>query len=154
MATDLRDGLRLCRLAEVLTGRPHLLDSTRYPSDRRPVRVANLQLALDAFVAAGLPLRGTAVAHRQQGGAGGGSGGSGGGASVMAAAAAAASGMLAAGELVDGDREMTLCLLWRLILHFQLPQVRSTARTARIARLRGLLSVAPTAVPGLPCCGA
>lgn len=31
---------------------------------------------------------------------------------------------LAAADLVDGDREMTLCLLWRLILHFQLPQAR------------------------------
>ena len=105
MATDLRDGLRLCKLAELLTGQARLLDSTRYPSDRRPVRVANLQLALDAFAAAGLPLRG-AVVRRQQGGEG----------------AAAA---LAAGELVDGDREMTLCLLWRLILHFQLPQVQN-----------------------------
>lgn len=28
---------------------------------------------------------------------------------------------------MDGDREMTLCLLWRLILHFQLPQLISLA---------------------------
>ena len=77
-------------------------DSTRYPSDRRPLRVANLQLALDRFVAAGLP--------------------------AAAVSAAAANGGVSAGQLVDGDREVTLRLLWRLILHFQLPQVRPSAQ--------------------------
>lgn len=62
------------------------------------MRVANLQLALDQFARVGLPLRGVR-SHQGR---------------VVT---------LAAADLVDGDREMTLCLLWRLILHFQLPQV-------------------------------
>ncbi|KAL4423889.1 hypothetical protein ABPG75_001190 [Micractinium tetrahymenae] len=102
LATDLRDGLRLCKLAELLTGKnvQRFFDSTRYPSDRRPVRVANLQLALEQFARAGLPLRSVRT-HQGK---------------VVT---------LAAADLVDGDREMTLCLLWRLILHFQLPQLIS-----------------------------
>lgn len=86
-------------------GERGFFDGTRYPSDRRPVRVANLQLALGRFARAGMALQGaTRTAAR-------------GGGLVP----------LAAGDLVDGDREMTLCLLWRLILHFQLPQLVSLA---------------------------
>lgn len=69
------------------------------------MRVANLQLALESFQAAGLPLGGSARSAQRGGGL----------------------APLAAGDLVDGDREMTLCLLWRLILHFQLPQARAWA---------------------------
>ena len=107
LATDLRDGLRLVKLAALLTGQPRLLDSTRYPSDRRPVRVANLQLALDSLARAGMSLQGLRSAR----------------AGAAAGAASASTAVVSAAELVDGDREMTLHLLWRLILHFQLPQV-------------------------------
>lgn len=34
LAVDLRDGLRLCRLAEALGGRPGLFDTARFPSDK------------------------------------------------------------------------------------------------------------------------
>jgi hypothetical protein len=168
MATDLRDGLRLCRLAELLTGascgirplrmsaashlcgsgwlpafngssgslfsfvisfpsccctgHPRFFDTARFPSDRRPVRLANLQLALNQFARAGLPPQ--RLLSRQQQGARqqvlAGDGGS-------LSAPTAAPVLLAASDLVDGDREMTLCLLWHLILHFQLPQVTLSA---------------------------
>lgn len=39
------------------SGHTGFFDGTRFPSDRRPLRVANMQLALDAFARAGLPLQ-------------------------------------------------------------------------------------------------
>lgn len=137
-------------------GQHGFFDGTRFPSDRRPVRVANLQLALDAFARAGLPLQvclwprclGACTCARVccccsicrfalnplrdvstvygacpssqvhtillQG-------------APRSATRGGGQAPLAAGDLVDGDREMTLCLLWRLILHFQLPQLISLA---------------------------
>lgn len=44
-------------LVPLVAGQPRFFDGTRFPSDRRPVRVANLQLALDQFAQAGLPLQ-------------------------------------------------------------------------------------------------
>lgn len=50
LAVDLRDGLRLCKLAAVLTAQPALFDAAaRFPADRRPVRLANVALALQHF---------------------------------------------------------------------------------------------------------
>ena len=99
LAVDLRDGLRLCKLAEALGGRPGLFDAARFPSDkcgggavsltgsipaaidvsvsqvavfygtpsptatiswhvlcRRPIRLANVALALGELGKAGLSL--------------------------------------------------------------------------------------------------
>ena len=56
LAVDLRDGLRLCRLAEVLAGRPGLFDAARFPSDKRPLRLHNVGLALGELAQAGLAL--------------------------------------------------------------------------------------------------
>ncbi len=50
--------LNLCSLILCSCAVQHgFFDGTRFPSDRRPVRVANMQLALDAFARAGLPLQ-------------------------------------------------------------------------------------------------
>lgn len=49
LAVDLRDGLRLCRLSEALNGRQGLPVGTRYPAQRRPDRLHNVNLALDTF---------------------------------------------------------------------------------------------------------
>lgn len=58
MAVDLRDGLRLCRLAEELTGQPGPLATARFPAIRRSDRMHNVESALKALEAGGLGLQG------------------------------------------------------------------------------------------------
>lgn len=112
LATDLRDGMRLCRLADVLlqTAGPQapavsaLVATCRFPASVRPARLHNVSLALEAAVRAGLRLPDKAdPAH--------------------ASAASPRAGVHPAAPcIVDGDRAWTLDLLWRLWLRFHLPR--------------------------------
>ncbi|KAK9814207.1 hypothetical protein WJX72_002306 [[Myrmecia] bisecta] len=102
LALDLRDGLRLCKLVETLTGMEGVLAQVRFPAKRRPSQLFNLALALEAMQEAGLPLDGIKV---QRG--------------VVT---------LRAEDISGGDREATLGLLWRLITQFQLPLLVEAAK--------------------------
>ncbi|GAB4814747.1 hypothetical protein N2152v2_001793 [Parachlorella kessleri] len=97
LAVDLRDGLRLCKLADTLLGTERLFEQARFPTDKRPVKLHNVQLALGEFMKAGLSLEGMKTLKGPS--------------------------SLQPMDIIDGDREKTLSLLWRLILLFQLPQL-------------------------------
>ena len=98
LSTDLRDGVRLCRLVEVLGGRTgddSCLKDAKFPADSRAARVHNVQLALDAAAACGVELPGRWKA-------------------------------LSAGDVVDGHLGNSLGLLYALMMHFQAPRMLPT----------------------------
>eukprot|EP00897_Mesotaenium_endlicherianum_P006778 jgi/Mesen1/6128/ME000313S05251 len=110
LATDLRDGLRLCRLLELLSPSQSLLARVRVPATTRAACLFNCDVALQALQAE------TGMRVTAPGGA-----------------------PLAAAHIVDGNRELTLALLWHIIAHWQLPAlVDSGHLRAEIARLRAL----------------
>lgn len=87
LAVDLRDGMKLSALAHLLTG---IEIVPRCPADKRPLRIQNVQAALDAFLACGM----TNASIRR---------------------AARAMKPLSPTDVVDGDREATLGLLWQIL---------------------------------------
>ena len=106
LAVDMRDGLRLCRLVEEVIkdhGAPAgaVFETTRFPATRRPDRLHNINLALDALQSVGMSFAGICGSD--------------------------AAGSPVAGAVVNGDRGVTLCLLWRLILQHELPRLADVA---------------------------
>ena len=87
LAVDLRDGVRLTRMAEILTGdtRRSLSPSLRVPAVSRLQKLHNVGVALSALEKAGVRI-----------------------------------GTLSAKDVVDGNRQGVLALLWRTIVHFKL----------------------------------
>ncbi|KAL6784966.1 hypothetical protein ACKKBG_A01865 [Auxenochlorella protothecoides x Auxenochlorella symbiontica] len=115
LAVGLRDGLRLCRLVDALTGRPGLVDAARFPAAARPARLFNVSLALEALARHGVRLEAAAPGP---------------GATPRPGVHPAAP------MLVDGDRAPTLDLLWRAFLRLDLPRrVRGQALQTEIDRL-------------------
>ncbi|CAL8472299.1 g11841 [Coccomyxa elongata] len=55
LAVDLRSGIRLLRLTELLTGDAGLVQSCHFPAERRAHRLVNMQRALAALAAADAP---------------------------------------------------------------------------------------------------
>jgi len=112
LAVDLRDGLRLCRVAEEITGHTGIVDAARFPATRRPDRLYNVAIALRALSSSGLSLLDP------------------GGTGAMRALPAV---------IVDGDREATTRLLWRLVLQCHLLILIDTAQLEmEIDHLRSL----------------
>eukprot|EP00887_Chlorella_sp_A99_P006848 scaffold2.g6848.t1 len=123
LAVDLRDGLRLCKLIDGLAARG-LFDSARFPADKRPVRLHNVGLALAEAQRAGLSLEAIPLQHR----------------GVVT---------LQPADVVDGDRELTLALLGRLALRFQLPAlVDRQAVRVELDRLRAKAGAGDGAAAG------
>ncbi|KAA6419435.1 MAG: abnormal spindle-like microcephaly-associated protein [Trebouxia sp. A1-2] len=57
MSADLKDGLRLCKLAEALTGQQNVMPASRFPAARRPQQLHNVALALNTMQKAGLSVQ-------------------------------------------------------------------------------------------------
>ncbi|KAJ7339429.1 hypothetical protein OS493_005827 [Desmophyllum pertusum] len=89
IAIDLRDGLRLTRVAELLTQDWKLSASLRVPAISRLQKIHNVDVFMNALKARGVLV----------GGVNG--------------------GVIDARHVVDGHREKTLALLWQIIFHFQ-----------------------------------
>jgi abnormal spindle-like microcephaly-associated protein len=108
LAIDMRDGLRLCRLVDqAVEGDTQgclLLEKARFPAERRPDRIFNIELALKALKNSGMDI--TSISCHSQSTAG---------STTLAAA------------IVNGDRSATLSLLWRLVLQHDLPRLAGTA---------------------------
>lgn len=95
LAVDLRDGVRLCRLVEVLAGAvgdDGCVRDAKFPADSRAARTHNVRLALDAAVAAGVELPGKWKD-------------------------------VSPADVVDGHLANTLGLLYALMMHFQAPRM-------------------------------
>lgn len=132
LSRDLRDGVRLVRLVEMLTAAdgkdndtaPLPLSSLlRVPAISRLQKVHNVKLALEALRALGLE-QDQAVPQREQHLAG-----RLGGEVVL--------GRLCPDDIVDGHREKTLSLLWAIVRHFQLDCVVSSL--TGITRMQSLV---------------
>ncbi|MCO5561716.1 hypothetical protein L7F22_015339 [Adiantum nelumboides] len=103
---DLRDGVRLCRLVQVLLADPTLLVKIKIPSDRPRRRNHNCSIALEHLARAGVK-----VVDAD-------------GCPIMA------------DDLVEGHRERVLQLLWNIMLHLQIPALVNCQRLRQeIARI-------------------
>ena len=93
LAVDMRDGLRLCCLAERISPTAgDVLRKISLSSTRRIDRMYNVKIALSAFVSIGIDTSNTPKVDG----------------SIDAP--------LSPADIVDGDKEATLCLLWRIVL--------------------------------------
>jgi len=121
LSRDLRDGVRLVRLVEVLTAADGkdgdapplpLSSSLRVPAISRLQKVHNVKIALEALRACGLQ-QDQAPPQRKQHLAG-------------RLGSTLVLGRLCPDDIVDGHREKTLGLLWAIVRHYQLDYVVSS----------------------------
>ncbi|KFK28761.1 hypothetical protein AALP_AA7G043400 [Arabis alpina] len=106
---DLQDGVRLCRAIQLLLHDPSILTKMAVPSDNRKKNLANCRLALQYLKDAGVPLKDD-------------------------------EGMMITGEdVADGDKELTISLLWNIFVHLQLPLlINGSLLTEEIYKIQGL----------------
>ncbi|KAK7264494.1 hypothetical protein RJT34_32103 [Clitoria ternatea] len=105
---DLQDGLRLCRAVQLLQHNSSILMKIVVPSDTHKKNLANCGLALQYLRQAGVSLL-------DEDGI-----------------------MIAADDIVNGDKELTLSLLWNLFVHLQIPLlVDKTSLVGEISKIRG-----------------
>ncbi|XP_028095519.1 abnormal spindle-like microcephaly-associated protein homolog isoform X3 [Camellia sinensis] len=106
---DLQDGVRLCRAIQLLQHDASILMKMLVPSDTRKKNVVNCGVALQHLKQAGVPLFD-----------GDGS-------------------MIVAEDIVSGDKELTLSLLWNIFVHLQLPLlINKTLILEEISRIQGV----------------
>lgn len=88
---DLRDGVRLCRAVQLLLHDSSILSKMLVPSDTHKKNLVNCATVIQYLKQSGMPLYDE-------------------------------DGMIILGEdLVNGDKELTLSLLWNMFVHLQLP---------------------------------
>ncbi|XP_061345573.1 uncharacterized protein LOC133291335 [Gastrolobium bilobum] len=106
---DLQDGLKLCRAIQLLQHNSSILMKIVVPSDTPKKNLANCGLALQYLRQAGVSL------HDED------------------------DTMIMADDIVNGDKELTLSLLWNMFVHLQLPLlVDKTILAGEISIIRGL----------------
>ncbi|XP_046339131.2 abnormal spindle-like microcephaly-associated protein homolog isoform X2 [Haliotis rufescens] len=89
LGVDLRDGVRLSRVLELLTGEWNLVKCLRAPAVSRLQKIHNIEMVFRTLTERGLDV------------------------------AKVDGGKIGARDVVDGHREKTLKILWHLIFHFQ-----------------------------------
>ncbi|XP_007026043.2 PREDICTED: abnormal spindle-like microcephaly-associated protein homolog isoform X2 [Theobroma cacao] len=105
---DLQDGVRLCRAIQLLQHEPSILMKMIVPSDTHKKNLANCGVALQYLRQAGVML-------------------------------CDEDGMKITGDdVADGDKELTLSLLWNMFVHLQLPLlIDKTIIADEISKIRG-----------------
>ncbi|KAJ4838684.1 hypothetical protein Tsubulata_003116 [Turnera subulata] len=106
--TDLQDGIRLCRAIQLLQNDSSILTKMALPSDTRKKNLTNCALALQYLKTAGMALNDE-------------------------------DGMtILAEDIADGDKELTVSLLWNIFVHLQLPLLlNKTILAEEILKVRG-----------------
>ncbi|KAM5588662.1 hypothetical protein ABKV19_006897 [Rosa sericea] len=105
---DLQDGLRLCRAIQLLKDDSSILMKMAVPSDTHKKHLANCGTALQYLKEAGV------VLHDDDG------------------------MMIVEDDIADGDKELTISLLWNMFVHLQLPLlVKKTTLAEEICKIRG-----------------
>ncbi|XP_043693668.1 abnormal spindle-like microcephaly-associated protein homolog isoform X1 [Telopea speciosissima] len=105
---DLQDGIRLCRAIQLLQHDASILMKMAVPSDTRKKNLANCQLAMQYLKQAAVPL------YDEDG------------------------EMILAEDVVNGDKELTLSLLWNIFVHLQLPLlINKTLLLEEISKVKG-----------------
>ncbi|BBM97555.1 abnormal spindle-like microcephaly-associated protein [Marchantia polymorpha subsp. ruderalis] len=106
---DLQDGVRLCRLVQLLAANDtFFLEHIQVPSNGRKRQIHNCQIALESLAQAGVPLEDEE------------------GCSICAE------------DIVGGNRDKVFPLLWNIMVHLQIPLLVSRPRLCQeIAKLQG-----------------
>ncbi|XP_042479101.1 abnormal spindle-like microcephaly-associated protein homolog isoform X2 [Macadamia integrifolia] len=105
---DLQDGIRLCRAIQLLQHDASILTKMAVPSDTRKRDLANCQLAMQYIKHAAVPL------YDEDG------------------------VMILAEDVANGDKELTLSLLWNIFVHLQLPLlINQTLLLEEISKVKG-----------------
>ncbi|XP_057498724.1 LOW QUALITY PROTEIN: uncharacterized protein LOC130783194 [Actinidia eriantha] len=106
---DLQDGVRLCRAVQLLQHDTSILMKIVVPSDTRKKNAVNCGIAMQHLKQAGVLLFDE-------------------------------DGSIIVGEdIVSGDKELTLSLLWNIFIHLQLPLlIKKTLLLEEISRIRGV----------------
>lgn len=106
---DLQDGLKLCRAIQLLQHNSSILTKIVVPSDTTKKKLVNCNLAIQYLRQAGVSLQDEDEM------------------------------MIVADDLVNGDKELTLSLLWNMFVRLQLPLlVDKTSLVGEISKIRGL----------------
>ncbi|PKI61011.1 hypothetical protein CRG98_018573 [Punica granatum] len=106
---DLQDGVRLCRAVQLLKQDSSILMKLTVPSDTHKKNLANCSIALRYLKEAGVPLYDD---DRME---------------------------IVADDIANGDKELTLSLLWNMFVHLQLPLlVNSEVLADEVIRISGL----------------
>ncbi|KAK7363733.1 hypothetical protein VNO77_05886 [Canavalia gladiata] len=106
---DLQDGLKLCRAIQLLQHNSSILMKIVVPSDTPKKKLTNCSLALQYLRQAGVSL------HDED------------------------DIMIVADDIINGDKELTVSLLWKMFVHLQLPLlVDKTNLVGEISKIRGL----------------
>ncbi|CAK9176695.1 unnamed protein product, partial [Ilex paraguariensis] len=106
---DLQDGVRLCRAIQLLQHDSSVLVKMIVPSDTRKKSLVNCGIALQYLKQAGVPL------YDEDG------------TTIMGE------------DVVNGDKEFTLSLLWTMFVHLQLPLlINKTLLSVEISKIRGV----------------
>ncbi|MCD7453220.1 hypothetical protein HAX54_020163 [Datura stramonium] len=107
---DLEDGIRLCRVIQLLRHDPSILLKMVVPSDTRKKSLGNCGTVLQFLKEAGVPLC-------DQDGT-----------------------IIMAEDIVDGDKELTISLLWNMFVHLQLPLlINKELLSEEISKIRGVV---------------
>ncbi|KAM3285377.1 abnormal spindle-like microcephaly-associated protein [Capsicum chacoense] len=107
---DLGDGIHLCRVIQLLQHDPSILSKVVVPSDTRKKSLANCGTVLQYLQEAGMPL-----CDRD-------------GTIIMAE------------DVVDGDKELTISLLWSMFVYLQLPLlINKSLLSEEISKIRGVV---------------
>ncbi|CAM6082505.1 unnamed protein product [Calypogeia fissa] len=106
---DLRDGVRLCRLVQLVAENDsRMLEHIQVPSNGRKRQLHNCQIALNGLARTGVPL------EDEDGGS------------------------INAEDIIDGNKDKVFSLLWNIMVHLQIPVLVSRARLCQeIAKLQG-----------------
>ncbi|CAL0330701.1 unnamed protein product [Lupinus luteus] len=106
---DLQDGIKLCRAIQLLQHNSSIVMKIAVPSDTTKKKLANCVFALQY-------LRQVGVSLEDEDGM-----------------------LIVADDLVNGDKELTLSLLWNMFVHLQLPLlVDKRSLVGEISKIRGL----------------
>lgn len=109
---DLQDRVQLCRAIQLLQHDTSILTKIVVPSDSHKKNVANCGIAMQHLKQAGVPL------FDEDG------------------------SVIAGEDIVSGDKELTLSLLWDIFIHVQLPLlINKMLLLEEISRIRGVNTV-------------
>ncbi|CAI9756596.1 unnamed protein product [Fraxinus pennsylvanica] len=112
---DLKDGIRLCRSIQLLKHDSSILMKVVVPSDTLKKRMVNCGIALQYLKEAGVSLLDEDGAE------------------------------IIGEDVVNGDKELTLSLLWNMFVHLQLPQlINKTLLSEEISKIRGVVEQSST----------
>ncbi|KAG8385724.1 hypothetical protein BUALT_Bualt03G0075000 [Buddleja alternifolia] len=112
---DLRDGVRLCRAIQLLKHDSSILMKVVVPSDTQKKSLVNCGIAMQYLKQAGVPLLDED------------------GTEIMGE------------DVINGDKELTLSLLWNMFVHLQLPLlINKTLLSEEISNIRGVVGNSST----------